>query len=168
MQKHFSVTLASFLKVFALIILSASITSAQDKDSIWKKIQKAAGTPAPGDQSKPQNKPQSKDSNDQRSTANNANSGSTPPAGTKVEQKLLAPYQPQSTFFMSTKGVHVAAIDATGSRPAVIYDGATGPKFDEILRQDEASVNQIVFSPDGTRYAYCARSGSEFVVIVDG
>jgi hypothetical protein len=168
MQKHSGVRLASLFKVFALIVFSASIISAQDKDSVWKKIKKATGTPAPDDQSKPQNKPQSNNSNSQQSAAKNPNSGSNPPAGTKIDQKLLAPYQPQSTFFMSPKGVHVATVDNSGSRPAVIYDGTVGPKFDEILRQDQASVNQIVFSPDGTRYAYCARSGSEFVVIVDG
>ena len=162
-------TLASFLNVLALIVLSASIVSAQDKDSIWKKIQKAAGTPSASEQPKPNTaNPQTSSSDDQQNNSNHASSASSAPAGTKVEQKLLAPYQPQSTFFMSPKGVHVATIDASGSRPALIYDGVTGPKFDEILHVDSSSVNYVVFSPDGTRYAYCARSGSEFVVIVDG
>ena len=84
-----------------------------------------------------------------------------PPPGARVEEKLLALYQPQSHFFVSPHGVHVAMLGTSGSRATVTYDGQEGPKFDEIL-------GQMVFSPDGSRYAYCARSGNEYVVMVDG
>lgn len=86
---------------------------------------------------------------------------SATPPGARVEEKLLAPYQPQSQFFVSPHGAHVAMLGTSGSRATVTYDGQEGPKFDEIL-------GPMVFSPDGTRYAYCARSGNEYVVMVDG
>ncbi len=88
-----------------------------------------------------------------------------PPPGARVEEKLLAPYQPQSQFFVSPHGVHVAMLGTSGSRATVTYDGQEGPKFDEILGTAGSS---LVFTPDGTRYAYCARSGNEYVVMVDG
>ncbi len=84
-----------------------------------------------------------------------------PPPGTKIAEKVLAPVQQGAQFFVSPHGMHVATVGLSGSRATVIYDGVEGPKFDEIL-------GEPVFSPDGNRYAYCARSGDQFVVTVDG
>jgi hypothetical protein len=91
-----------------------------------------------------------------------------PPPGTKIEEKLVMPYQPQAQFFVSPHGAHVAMLGTSGSRATITYDGQEGPKFDEILGDGGNSQIQMVFSPDGTRYAYCARSGNEYVVMVDG
>ena len=89
------------------------------------------------------------------------------PAGTKIEEKILAPVQQDAKFVVSPHGVHVATIETDGSRAVVWYDGVEGPKFDEILLQ-ETSQDAVSFSPDGNRYGYCARSGSEMVIMVDG
>jgi Tol biopolymer transport system component len=93
-----------------------------------------------------------------------------PPSGTKVEETVLAPLSNGAQFFISPHGVHVATRENSGSRVVVYYDGVPGPKFDEILGgMTNSSVEaEIVFSPDGKRYAYCGRSGTEMVVMVDG
>ncbi|WP_162601081.1 PD40 domain-containing protein [Occallatibacter savannae] len=84
-----------------------------------------------------------------------------PPNGTKVEETVLAPLAPGARFYVSPHGVHVATWENSGSRAVVYYDGVPGPKFDEIIEG-------IAFSPDGKRVAYCGRSGTEMVVMVDG
>lgn len=93
-----------------------------------------------------------------------------PPQGTKVEETVLAPLEDGAQFFISPHGVHVAAIESSGSRAVVYYDGVPGPKFDLILggRNDVDQPPQLFFSPDGKRYAYCGLLGDHFVVIVDG
>ena len=88
----------------------------------------------------------------------------TPPSGTKIDQKVLAPLVSGARFYVSPHGVHVAAVENSGSRVVVIYDNVAGPKFDQIV----SGGNEVVFSPDGSRYAYCGRSGNQFVVMVDG
>src|SRR6266699_289633 len=58
-----------------------------------------------------------------------------PPAGTKVEETVLAPLQDRAKSQVSPRGVHVATVETDGSRSVVWYDGVEGPKFDEILPQ---------------------------------
>jgi hypothetical protein len=93
-----------------------------------------------------------------------------PPAGTKVDVKMMAPVEQGAKFSISPHGVHVATIEDSGSRVVVYYDGVAGPKFDEIftINSGQTEGMQIAFSPDGKRYAYCARSGGDLVVMVDG
>ena len=87
-----------------------------------------------------------------------------PPNGTKVEETVLAPLSNGAKFFISPHGVHVATYENSGSRVVIYYDGVSGPKFDEILLGE----TEVAFSPDGKRYAYCGRAGTEMVVMVDG
>lgn len=60
-------------------------------------------------------------------------------------------------------------------------DGVAGPKFDEIRTvtdyidprgvdqtQSRSRIKPVVFSKDGSRYAYVGRQGNEFVLIADG
>jgi hypothetical protein len=93
-----------------------------------------------------------------------------PPQGTKVEETALAPLAPQARFFISPHGVHVATLENSGSRAVIYYDGVPGPKFDDIIggNSNLGGEVSVAFSPDGKRYAYCGRSGSELVVMVDG
>jgi len=93
-----------------------------------------------------------------------------PPQGTKVEETALAPLAPQAKFFISPHGVHVATWENSGSRAVIYYDGVPGPKFDDIIggSSNLGGEVSVAFSPDGKRYAYCGRSGSELVVMVDG
>jgi hypothetical protein len=84
-----------------------------------------------------------------------------PPAGTKIEEKVLAPLQEGASFEVSPHGVHVATVSTDGSRAVVFYDGVVGPKFDQILALPTGRNARIAFSPDGNRYAYCARLGRQ-------
>lgn len=176
--------------VFSLITANLSTTAAAQ--SAWQKIKLAALEQAcrGGDQKacqqlakmgqQPQSgqQPQPQDQPGQRpgqrppvagvSAAINDSGPFKPPAGTKIEETILAPVQDRAKFTISPHGVHVATVETEGSRAVVWYDGVEGPKFDEIIAQNPTGGEQIVFSPDGTRYAYCARSGNQFVVVVDG
>lgn len=93
-----------------------------------------------------------------------------PPPGTRIETRVLAPVQEGAQFFIGPGGKHVATVAMSGSRSTVWYDGVEGPKFDEILMPGAftSGADRVVFSPDGNRYAYCARAGNEVVVMVDG
>jgi WD40 repeat protein len=108
----------------------------------------------------------------QSSPAQNNSGPLKSPTGTKVVEQVMAPLQADAKFFISPHGVHVATVENAGSRFVVYYDGVPGPKFDEILNiNNNGSGNsdiKIAFSPDGKRYAYCARSGTDFIVMVDG
>ena len=93
-----------------------------------------------------------------------------PPHGTKVEETVMAPLAQGAKFFISPHGVHIATLENSGSRAVMYYDGVPGPKFDEVLggQINSSSEVGVAFSPDGKRYAYCGRSGTEMVVMVDG
>jgi len=92
-----------------------------------------------------------------------------PPQGTKVVETPLAPLAQGAKFFISPHGVHVATLENSGSRMVMYYDGVPGPKFDEIVGGQIGSADaQVAFSPDGKRYAYCGRVGTEMVVMLDG
>lgn len=80
----------------------------------------------------------------------------------KVEEQVLLTGDSGREYFVSPRGQHVAAVVLRGSRQVVVHDGVDGPKFDEVLK------GAIIFSPDGTRYAYVARTGQEYVYMVDG
>src|SRR5690349_2588870 len=82
-------------------------------------------------------------------------------AAAKVEEQVLASVAQNFRYFVSPRGCHAAAVSQKGSRFVVLVDGAESPKFDEVH-------DPVVFSPDGSRYAYWARTGQEAVVVVDG
>ncbi|MFB3922165.1 MAG: hypothetical protein ACE145_10615 [Terriglobia bacterium] len=160
-----------------------SLTHAQ---SIWDKMKEAARK-AQQQKQQPQQKPQPQQQSGppqpgQRPTrgqqpapaqAAAAASGPTaPPPGTKIEEKVMAPVQQGAEFTVSPRRVNVATVALSGSRQVVWYNGVEGPKFDEILAPQYtfggAGSTKVAFSPDGNRYAYCARAGNEVVVMVDG
>jgi len=159
----------------AVILGTTLAASAQAKKSVWQQIKDAAkqGRQQGAQQQKPQqqNGQQGQRSGRQASASaqNQINDSGAfkPPAGTKIEEKMLAPVQEDAKFEISPHGVHVATVENDGSRAVVWYDGVEGPKFDQIMQQ-ENSHNSISFSPDGNRYGYCARSGGQMVVMVDG
>ncbi len=101
------------------------------------------------------------------SAAANPNGPFAPPPGTKIEPMLLAPREQGAQFAVSPRGVHMATVLHSGSRWTVIYDGVPGPQFDQIFPQG-SSLTGLIFSPDGSRYAYCGLQGNEAVVMVDG
>ncbi len=157
----------------ALIGTNALIAAGQDapkKPSLWQQMKDAAkqaqqqGRPQQQPQQQPGQRPgqQQRPGQSQGGGQINDSGPFKPPAGTKIEEKILAPVQQGARFAVSPHGLHVVTLSNSGSRAVVIYDGVEGPKFDEILN------HTAYFSPDGNRYAYCARSGDQYVVMVDG
>ena len=101
----------------------------------------------------------------QRQNMTRSAAAKLPPSSAKVDVVPVAPTE-NLGFFISPHGGHVAALTQRGSRMAVTYDGVQGPPFDEIL--DNGTRQHVSFSADGAHYAYAARSGQEYVVMVDG
>ncbi len=95
----------------------------------------------------------------------NFNGPFTPPAGTKVEATLLAPYAEGNSFQVSPHGVHAATLAHSGSRQQIIYDGVAGPVFDSFAANQYQPVS---FSPDGNHFGYCGIASEQFSVMVDG
>ncbi|MEO6002884.1 MAG: WD40 repeat domain-containing protein [Opitutus sp.] len=100
-------------------------------------------------------------------------------AAVKVEEQVLLPKLGNAQITISPSGGHVAAIMAKGSRVVVVYDGFESQKFDTILNFDGTASparasggptlgGSVLFSPDGSHYAYAAQEGDEFIVMLDG
>ncbi|MBL9215887.1 MAG: hypothetical protein JNG83_10470 [Opitutaceae bacterium] len=101
-------------------------------------------------------------------------------AAAKLEEQVVAPIGQGVTHGVSPRGARVATITAQGSRQVVLIDGVAGEKYDQIFGADGATFYgagsglanpgqfPVVFSPDGSRYAYAARLGNEYLVILDG
>jgi WD40 repeat protein len=109
-------------------------------------------------------------------------------AGVKIEEQEVAPTGAAVKYAVSPRAVHLAAAMLQGSRHVVLIDGVPGPKFDDLIwikgqkfehlnqmfhhrgydNEMEASKAPVVFSDDGSRFAYVGRQGNEFVVILDG
>ena len=84
----------------------------------------------------------------------------------KVESQLLLAAEPGMQYEISPKGQHVAAVVLRGSRQVLVYDGTDGPRFDQVLNLQSAG--KVAWSDDGAHYAYHAKLGQEYVVLVDG
>jgi len=93
-----------------------------------------------------------------------------PAQDAKVETQLLLPPEPGMQYELSPKGLHVAAVVLRGSRQGLVYDGADGPRFDQVLGLGGMSSGQgkVAWSDDGAHYAYHGKLGQEYVVLVDG
>jgi len=97
----------------------------------------------------------------------------------KLEQQEVGPVAQDVQYVVSARNAHLATVGRKGSRMVVTIDGVSGPKFDEILparpyvdpRNSPPEMQQpqpVVFSPDGSRYAYVGRQSQELVLFVDG
>ena len=94
-------------------------------------------------------------------------SATSAPAGTKIVPAVVAPVEQSAPFSISPLGAHMVTLSHMGSRQVVIYDGMTGPKFDQIIGGGGPTTG-VVFSPDGNHWAYTAAQGSEWFVVRDG
>jgi hypothetical protein len=154
----------------AVILGMASLAAAQSqKKSVWQQIKDAANqTQQQKGQQQNGQQGQRPDKRGGPAPQYQANDSGPfkPPAGTNIQETVLAPVQEGAKFEISPHGVHVATVATDGSRTVVYYDGVEGAKFDEIIPQE--GNGYMAFSPDGKRYAYCARSGNQYVVMVDG
>ncbi len=87
-----------------------------------------------------------------------------------VASQVLLTAEPGIQFAISPRGQHLAAVALRGSRQVLVHDGVDGPRFDEIHPVPGAGTtwDKVVWSDDGSRFAYSARVGQEYVVTVDG
>jgi Tol biopolymer transport system component len=90
----------------------------------------------------------------------------------KAEETIVGRSAPRTPAYgMSRNGVHYAVLTQKGTRSVVVLDGVEGPEFEELLGTTGRAgqvVNSVIFSADGTRHAYFARVGNEYLLIVDG
>jgi hypothetical protein len=109
----------------------------------------------------------------------------------KIDEQEVAPTGTAVKYAVSPHALHIAAATLKGSRPFMVIDGIAGPAFDELIwvsgrkfgpidklvhhgdpqRSSEGMDRQqapVVFSEDGTRFAYVGRQGDQYVLMVDG
>ncbi len=107
----------------------------------------------------------------------------------KVADLVVGPAMNDVVYVVSPVGGHVAAGMMKGSRFFVAVDGVEGPKVDSVMMVLPATgvvspgdpkaglpgytakpivQTPVVFSENGKRFAYMARVGQEYVVVVDG
>jgi hypothetical protein len=91
----------------------------------------------------------------------------------KVEERIVGRAAPRTEAYMvSPKGVHYAVLTPKGTRNAMVVDGVEGPEFDTFLNRrghiGTVANNGVVFSPDGSRHAYFAALGTQYIFVVDG
>ncbi len=97
-------------------------------------------------------------------------------ADAKVEQQPLGPDGECIGCAISPHATHAAVLASKGSRFVLQYDNVAGPPIDQMLNATGNSFNTngwigqipVVFSEDGAHWAYCYKSGSERVVMLDG
>ncbi len=100
-------------------------------------------------------------------------------ADVTVDQQPLGPDGQLFGGSISPKGGHIAVFAGKGSHYEIIMDGAEGPKIDNLIfnvagalyRAESQWVNMpipVIFSKDGAHWAYMAKQGNEFVVMLDG
>jgi hypothetical protein len=97
----------------------------------------------------------------------------------KVIQEPMGPDGDSLGCSISPGGAHVAVLANQGSHLAVFFDGVAGPKIDALQVSTSAAGQfppptfwagqvPIVYSDDGSHWAYMARIGDEYVVMADG
>ena len=91
----------------------------------------------------------------------------TPPAGTGIVPLVVGPYSQGSQTELSPGQVHLASLAPNGSKWSIIVDGQAGPRIDQVFNQGERATG-VTFSPDNNHYAYCALTGNDYVVMLDG
>jgi hypothetical protein len=93
-------------------------------------------------------------------------------AQTKVEESMVGASAPRTQAYgISKNGAHYAVLTPKGAKNVVMIDGVEGPPFDELLGKRGAIgtvISDVIFTDDGSRHAYLARIGTEYILVVDG
>lgn len=100
-------------------------------------------------------------------------------ADPKVAQEPMGPDGDSMGSSISPTGDHIAVLANQGSHLAVFYDGVAGPKIEALQLSTASNVPYqtptyyagqvpVIFSDDGAHWAYMARSGDDFIVMLDG
>jgi hypothetical protein len=112
------------------------------------------------------------------------------PAESAIEDLVLGPANEGGAYVVSQQNAQVAYVGMHGTNLYVSVDGKEGPLFDEFFSPSGASTHLIaktmvynansggqqagiglwpvVFTEDGSHYAYIGRQGADYVVIHDG
>jgi hypothetical protein len=100
-------------------------------------------------------------------------------AAATVSQEPLGPDGQLFGGSLSPKGLHMAVFAGKGSHYQIIMDGVEGPKIDNLIFNIAGDLYRagsmwgnapipVIFSKDGAHWAYMAKQGDEFVVMLDG
>lgn len=96
----------------------------------------------------------------------------------KIETFDLAPAGEWLACAISPRGVHAAVLVKRGQQ-TILWDGAEGPVFDELLPYDGRPLSvgrplntttllPVAFSDDGEHHAYFVKAGGEYAALRDG
>jgi hypothetical protein len=163
----------ALLLLAALSIASPIAAQTQTQNPIqamkdaWKKAREQQQQQQRGQQPQSGN---TKNGQQQAGGKKGAAPGNLPHSSAKVDPQLMAASEPRLEYAVSDPGAHAAAVGHRGSRMVMLHDGVEGPKYDEILLLGGSGAGDrpIVFSRDGSRYAYTGRLGNDIVLMIDG
>ena len=105
-------------------------------------------------------------------------------ADAKIDEQIMVPKIAGVGCRVGPNGLHIACVVPKGSHSVIYFDGVEQPRFDALLLPtgsaytwgtpnvpyviNDNSGGPVVFSPDGTHWAYAARQGDNYVVLKDG
>ena len=99
-------------------------------------------------------------------------------ANPTVDEQAVGPDGQLYGGSLSPKGLHLAVLAAKGSHYQIIMDGAAGPLIDSLIFNVTGSIYRpsmygnapipVIFSKDGAHWAYMAKQGDDYVVMLDG
>lgn len=99
-------------------------------------------------------------------------------ANPTVDQQPVGPDGELYGCSLSPKGGHLAVLATKGSHYQIIMDGAAGPPIDTLIFNVSGNPHRpsqfgnapipVIFSKDGAHWAYMAKQGDEFLVMLDG
>jgi len=105
-------------------------------------------------------------------------------ADANVKEEVMVPKIAGVGCRVGPHGLHIACVVPKGSHSVIYFDGVEQPRFDALLLPTGSAytwgtpnvpyaINDnyggpVVFSPDGTHWAYAARQGDNYVILKDG
>jgi len=105
-------------------------------------------------------------------------------AQANIKEEVMVPKAAGVGCRVGPNGLHIACVAPKGSHSVIYFDGVEQPRFDALLLPTGSayimgppnmtySINDnyggpVVFSPDGTHWAYAARQGDNYIIIKDG
>jgi len=105
-------------------------------------------------------------------------------AQARIDAQVMVPKTAGVGCRVGPNGMHIACVAPKGSHSVIFYDGVEQPRFDALLLSTGSPYTMgtpnlpyqirgdydgpVVYSPDGEHWAYAARQGDNYVVLLDG